>query len=267
MAEILKRLFFAFEILAPWPEKLPKGRLLDEDQRHLTLAFLGTSDYGKMTEAIKRFPYPPFRVGPAGYFNELVLLPPHHPRVAAWHVEWLDDPIPIELYRESLTAWLQNEGFDPDIREKFLWHATLCRAPFHPGDWRKAFSKIPLIVKALHLYESLGNSKYAPLWTYHFHLPFEEYEHTADIAFMIKGESLEEIKRHALTALAFKCPEMLSYRTTQRSIETIEEVIIDLNESIALADQSIGSPFKAVSFHGDLREEDGILEWEMIVDV
>ena len=36
-----KRLFFGFEVKAPWPQGLPKGRILKEDQRHITIAFLG----------------------------------------------------------------------------------------------------------------------------------------------------------------------------------------------------------------------------------
>lgn len=267
MTESLKRLFFGFEIDAPWPEILPTGRLIEEQHRHLTLAFLGQTDTTKILQALQEFPYPPFRVGLTGRFEEILFLPPNHPRVAAWTIQWLDDPIPLELYQQSLVAWLQFEGFNLDVRDKFLSHVTLSRAPFNFKEWRKSFTQLPVIVKALHLYESTGSLHYKSLWSHPFHLPFEEFEHTADIAFLIKGETLAQIKTHALVALAFKCPEILSYATTQRSLETIEDVVIDLNESIALVDQAVGTPFKAVSFHGDLQEEDGILEWEMIVDV
>jgi hypothetical protein len=40
-----------------------------------------------------------------------------------------------------------------------------------------------------------------------------------------------------------------------------------LNEAIARVDEQMGTPFKAVSFHGDIQEEEGVLKWEMIVDV
>jgi len=37
---------------------------------------------------------------------------------------------------------------------------------------------------------------------------------------------------------------------------------------VAQADQEIGAPFKAVSFHGNIvKKNNQLLEWEMIVDV
>lgn len=269
MEENIKRVFFALEVAAPWPEKLPSGRLLDAAHRHMTLAFLGQTDYSKLQESLLRFPFPPFRVGFVGKFHEIVFLPPRHPHVVAWKVQWLDDTLALEPYQKALLAWLLNEGFAPDLQhEKFLPHVTICRSPFNLRQWEKTFRVLPMMSKGLHLYESIGSLRYVPLWSCPLLPPFEELEHTADIAYRIRGENLRQIKDHAYMALAFNCPEMLSfYPENCHPSETIEDIIIELNKTVALLDQHIGSPYKAVSFHGDIKEEEGILTWEMIVDV
>lgn len=263
----VKRLFFALEVLAPWPAKLPHGRIMDDSHRHMTLAFLGSTDYRKLQESLKRFPYPPFRIGFAGKFNEPLFLPPRHPHVAAWHVQWLEDAMSLDLYQKSLTEWLVHEGFNPDIRDHFLPHVTICRSPFNPREWGKAFTVLPMMTANLHLYESMGSLQYIPRWTCPIKPPFVEFEHTADIAYKVYGENLEQIKLHAAAALAFKCPEILTC-DLETPVESIEDVIIKLNECVAYVDQRIGCPYKAVSFHGDIEEEEeGIMSWEMIVDV
>jgi RNA 2',3'-cyclic 3'-phosphodiesterase len=44
----IKRLFFAFEVDAPWPEALPSGRILEPSCRHMTLAFLGNIPFAPL---------------------------------------------------------------------------------------------------------------------------------------------------------------------------------------------------------------------------
>jgi 2'-5' RNA ligase len=264
----LKRMFFALDVKAPWPEKMPMGRFLDEEHRHITLSFLGHADFGKMQKSLDRFPYPPFKVGFAGVFSELLLLPPRHPHVAAWKVQWIDDAISLEPYQKILEAWLLEEGFMPDIRDNFLPHVTICRSPFHPRQWEKAFRPLPMIASGLHLFESMGSLRYLPLWSCPVKPPFEEYEHTADVAYRIYGESILQLKKHAYVALAFKSPEILTHLSINKAEPAgVEDIIIDLNEAIARVDEQMGTPFKAVSFHGDIQEEEGVLKWEMIVDV
>lgn len=67
-------------------------------------------------------------------------------------------------------------------------------------------------------------------------------------------------------ALAFECPELVPYLDSEGEVGSLEEVIMKLNEIVTHGDREIGTPFKAVSFHGDVKEEE-ILTWEMIVDV
>src|SRR5262245_12710617 len=88
MEENTKRVFFGVEVEAPWPERLPPGRFLDEKHRHLTLAFLGDIPFAKLEALLPEVPRPTFHVGPVGHFDALELLPHRHPGVVAWHVLW-----------------------------------------------------------------------------------------------------------------------------------------------------------------------------------
>ena len=74
-----KHLFWGMEVHAPWPEKLPQGRLLDTEHRHLTLAFLGNVNPFQMQEALRTFPPPPFTLGFAATFDQCLFLPFLHP--------------------------------------------------------------------------------------------------------------------------------------------------------------------------------------------
>jgi len=264
-----KRLFFGFEVIAPWPEKLPMGKLLDVHNRHITLAFLGTTDWNQLSQALTQFPIPPFKVGLAGKFDHCQFLPKRHSNVVAWHVEWIDDVQMLLAYQKGFTQWLIQKGFSPSQPDrKWLPHVTLCRKPFNARLWNDTFVSLPMIFQNLHLYESLGNSKYQSIWHYPILPPFEELDHIADIAFMIYGESLQQIVTHAQIALAFTFPPLLNYLEQVSELHSLEDIVIHLNSLISQTDKAIGCPFKAVSFHGDLvKRDDNTLQWEMIVDV
>lgn len=264
-----KRLFFGVEVTAPWPDSLPEGRILQEDCRHMTLAFLGATDYSKLQECLGDMPPFSLKLGIVGQFDKCIFLPKRHPRVAAWHVDWLDDDRGLEDLQKRLAAWLQASGFlSESASNEFLPHVTLCRSPFNLKQWSNSFAVLPMMTKDIHLYESLGNLRYVPIKSWPVAAPFEEFEHMADIAFKIRGADLGQIHRHAFTALAFKFPALLSYYSKTEPKEDLDDIIMDLNHIVACADGEIGCPFKAVSFHGDLKQvNEDILEWEMIVDV
>lgn len=262
-----KRVFFAFDTQAPWPETLPSGRLLKAEDRHMTLAFLGEVDESQLLQKLKEFPPPPFQVGLAGFFSACLFLPPLHPNVIAWNIQWLDEDQQLLNYRAYFLEWLKFVGFQTrDTNQNWLCHVTLARKPFVKEQWLDSFYPLPLFISNIHLYESLGHSSYAPLWTFPLVSPFEEIEHTADIAYVIKGENLRQIYQHALIALAFRFPAFLAYNK-QKNFDNLDDVIIGLNAVIAEADAHIGCPFKAISFHGQLEQDHSILKWEMIVDV
>lgn len=261
-----KRLFFGMEAIAPWPDEFPQGRILREGDRHLTLAFLGDTDFPKLAKALDQFPKPPLKTGIAACFEKIVFLPPNTPRVAAWEVRLLEEGDVFSDYQKTLVSWLGEQGFSPqECRGEFLPHVTLARAPFAEEEWKRSFQKLPLVLKNLHLYESLGHSQYKIVWSRRTLAPFDELEHTADIAFRIRGTSLDQIYLHAQLALSFHFPLLVPYFDSA-TVKSLDEAVEALNRIIAKADAEIGCPFKAVSFHGTIEEKE-CLEWEMIVDV
>lgn len=262
-----KRVFFGMEIHAPWPEKLPKGRLLQEQHRHTTLAFLGDTPLESLEKMVSSIPTPLIKIGQAGYFDACLFLPPKHPHVVSWHVQWLNPENPIIFYQNELSKWLKEKNLISDERE-WTPHVTLCRQPFNPPEWKKNFSPIPLFASSIHLYESLGSSIYQPIWTHSILPPFEELDHTADIAFKIRGENFLRLYHNAFLALSFKYPFFLSFFLKEPLLNSLDDIIILLNQIIGNIDREIGCPLKAVSFHGEIVEKENLqLEWEMIVDV
>lgn len=261
-----KRLFFALEVMAPWPSPLPEGRLLQETQRHLTLAFLGQTDFDLLKPHLNHFPLPPFQVGPVGYFDDCLFLPPHHPRVVSWSIKWWEQEEQLKDFQHGVVNWLQGLGFSLDQRP-WLPHVSICRWPFHKQEWKKKFIALPFIVTQIHLYESLGNLDYQPCWSYPLAPAFEELEHTADIAFRIQGSTVQQILLHAFCALAFKCPDLVAYFSHLQIVNNLDDAIIQLNEIVSKVDRDVGCSFKAVSFNGELKEKSNLLTWDMIVDV
>lgn len=267
MMENIKRLFFGIEVHAPWPHHLPKGRLLDESHRHLTLAFLGNIPYSPLTEILNHFPKISLKIGSVGYFDSCLALPAHHPHVIAWHADWFGDQFAIIHFQRILSDWLLSHHYSLDKRP-WLPHVTLCRQPFDAHVWMKNFIPLPFYTGAIHLYESIGNLNYIPIWSYPIKSPFEEVNHTADIAFMIRGENFQQLYCNAFAALAFKAPELIEFFHLPESFHHLDEIIIALNDLISRADSKVGSPMKAVSFHGEIVQlQDALLQWEMIVDV
>ncbi|MBA3721981.1 MAG: hypothetical protein H0W88_06235 [Parachlamydiaceae bacterium] len=268
MKEEIKRVFFALEVVSPWPEEYPKGRILDIACRHLTLAFLGNIPFQKLKGALNSFPLVPPKIGLVGQFEKCLFLPERHPNVAAWKVNWWDDDQNLNNFQKMLAQWIRSLNFDISLRDDFLPHVTICRSPHIFKEWKDSFSPLPMMTKDLHLYESLGNSQYKPIWSLSIKSPFREIEHVADIAFRINGEDLTQIQNHAIAALAFKSPMLLNYLPEMATPTSLDDIIIFLNELITNADKEMGCPFKAASFHGNLIEEiDLTLSWEMIVDV
>lgn len=259
----MKRLFFAFKVASPWPQENPHGRVIAEDSRHVTLAFLGDVEEEKAKGILHEFPLPPFRVGPVGYFDRCQFLPERHPHVASWHALGLEK---LDNYHLEVADWLRSHQFLIE-RRPFLPHVSIAREPFEKTAWEQAFKPLPLKIEGLHLYESLGHLTYIPIWSYPLLPPFVEIEHTADVAFHIQAERKEDIHLHAKMALAFKYPLLLDYVKEGPLEQDLNSIIISLNEVITRADSEVGCPLKAVSFHGDLEEEKGIYSWEMIVDV
>lgn len=232
----------------------------------MTLSFLGRASLPALQQILPSAPLPSFRIGAVGKCDNVLFFPEENPHVAAGHINWLSHGEEVASFQRELAGWLSEHGYKKE-RRAFSPHVTLAREPFSIEEWKKLPCNFPLILTGIHLYESVGNLTYQPLWSHPLLLPFEEFEHTADIAFLIRGESVREIHLHAQMALAFKFPPLLSFFAPE-SADTLDEIVMALNRLIARTDIEIGIPFKAVSFHGNLKTSSAqILEWEMIVDV
>ncbi len=263
-----ERLFFAIDTICPWPEEFPEGRVLLEKDRHMTLAFLGETNATALMAALPKAPVPAFRIGLAGCFDEPLFLPVKHPRTAGWHVRLFEGEETFFLYRQQLVDWLVEAGFLHRPERDFLPHTTIARNPKNLSEWKDSFSSYPLYLRDIHLYRSLGRSRYESLWSYPILAPFEEVEHTADLAFLVRGKDWDSLYLHAGLALAFEFPPLLAFFEIKKPCASFAELIVGLNDLVSKADAELGAPFKAVSYHGDVTIcANGIWEWEMIVDV
>lgn len=268
MSSPRKRLFFGLKATSPWPQKLPAGRLLHPDERHATVAFLGDTEWERLSTQLSELPLPNFDAGLGAIFDKVMFLPRKHPHVVCWHANFFGTQSKIEIYQSKLSAWLKERAFLPAAEhDSWLPHVTLAREPYDFHAWKSSFLPTPVIFDSLHLYESVGNLRYSSLWSVSIPQPFREIEHTADMAFILKGETIPQLYLHALLALAFKYPDILMHLPTDPEIDSLDDIIIALNVAVANTDQAVGCPFKAVSLHGEIEEHPNYLQWEMIVDV
>lgn len=262
-----KRLFFAAEITAAWPLNFPPARIIDEQYRHMTLAFLGKTSVSHLLDAVKNIPQPEIEFGVGGCSRKWIFLPDEeNARVIAADAEWISDGQPFLDFQAALEAWLKNLNFLHKDNRAFFPHITVGRGTFDVETWKKFPCSIPFYLSTIALQESLGYSHYKPIWRHRFTPPFEEIEHTADIAFLVRGKNFLDLYNHAFLALTFKCPPLVAFRAGHAEMASLDQVIKTLNFTLGIADQAIGVPFKAVSYHDELRPGK-YLEWVMIVDI
>lgn len=263
----MKRVFLGFSVQAPWPDTYPRGRIIEENVRHITCAFLGNINFAPLEKNLPNFPCPTFLLGPVGVSDKVLFLPKFKPRVVAHQISWFGDgKHEVETFQKMLLDWLASLEYSVD-RRPLLPHVTLARAPFEKQEWEEAFEKLPFIVTGIHLYESLGNLRYTSIWEMPLLPAFEEFEHTADIAFHIRGKTLQELYRNGAIALSFTYPPLLSF-IEKIPVDNLDQVVRHLNAMISACDLKMGCPFKAVSYHGKIKQDNkGLLHWAMIVDV
>lgn len=261
----MHRVFFGFEVRAPWEDEVLQGRKIEERYRHVTLAFLGNLSREKIEELLKQIPKPEMPLGPCAILDHTLLLPESHPRVMALHMEFLDER--VLKFQKVLMQSLHRLDLGSD-QAVWLPHVSLCRKPFSYELWQAHFVRLPCYLGSFHLYESVGELCYKPLWSYDVPPPFEEIEHRADIAYCVHGKDLQELYVHASMALAFQDPHFLTAWPCRPVLFSLEELVMALNEQIAKIDHLRGCPFKAVSFHGEVEAcRQNLLKWDMIVDV
>lgn len=255
----LQRLFFAAEISAAWPAHFPSGRVIQPIFRHMTLSFLGQASPEKLMSKIEEAPKPKWRTPPSGIFNQWIFLPEESPRVVAATPLFLEGEKELLEYQKQLAGWVE-------ISTHFLPHVSVCRDPFDQSSWASFPCKIPFFIAGIALYKSLGHSRYQLLWGNKSIPPFDEIEHTADIAYKIRGDTFTELATHALLALSFSYPAFIRYFHCVPEMHSTKEIVQLLNQWIAEIDTLEGIGLKAVSYHATTEKND-FLEWVMIVDV
>ncbi|MCB1213293.1 MAG: hypothetical protein KDK40_03250 [Chlamydiia bacterium] len=262
----MDRLFIGLGVEADWPESFPEGRILEPRNRHLTLVFLGNHTSHRILNELDSLPVLR-KVGLAGYFDSPLFIPPSHPRVVSWHVAMHEG---LGHLQAHVAEWIRELGYTIDART-FLPHLTIARAPFEVKKWEDHFKPLPWTTDQIHLYRSMGNLQYEPLWSHTYLSPIEQIDHPADFAFLIRGESFKELYFHAITALSMACSALLDSEIPLPNmgiLSSLDGVIEGLNERIAVIDGKWGIELKGVPYSHSLRIlEDGVLEWEMIVDV
>ncbi len=245
--------FLGLKVHAPWPLKWPEGRLIEEKYRHFTLVFFKEGPFPQKED----IPQPPFSLGGCGLFTKVLFLPEKDPHTASWAIIWQE-----ESFEKYLVQICHKLGYPKPTKP----HVTVCRSPKSPSEWKEAFCPLPFYAESLHLYESLGLSKYHSIWEYPFLAPFDEIEHTADIAFRVRGENLQNLYVHAFTALSFHSPEVIPF-WEPASISSVEDIVMALNRIVTRTDTMRGCSLKAISFHGEVKSREKFLEWDMIVDI
>ena len=215
-----KRVFFAFKVKAPWPKSFPSGRLLAENDRHLTIAFLGNIDDTNLIHSISSFPKPPFRVGLTGWFDKLKFLPPRRANVACWHARFFDNSYDLAGYQIEIAEWLKMHQYKFKVHKgPFLPHVTLCRRPFSFTEWRNAFKPLT----DLNLYESIGGLNYKPIWKLPIIPPFER--NSKEASYVIYGESHKQLYANAYAAKAFESKNHLGAKPYANFEEEKESII------------------------------------------
>ena len=246
----LKRLFFGFEVHAPWPDNLPDSRSLKAKHRHLTLVFLGNTSYKKIRSLIPQLPKPSFRVGAFGICDSSLFLPHRDPKVVTWHVEPFGEDV-LASYQKELSEFLEGEGYPIDKR-KFLKHITLGRSPFKKSEWKKHFRPLPVYFHHLHLYESSQGLVYEPIWSHDLLPPFEKVKSGSQVIFKLYGETLQKMICSAQIALCFEHPELTPYLNADFELSHLEEGEKMLNQMLENGSKEVNISFKKVRFEGEM---------------
>jgi len=260
------RLFIGASVVAVWPDKFLSNEIIKEENRHFTILFFGGQDQDAKN-ILMNFPKPESILSPTGVFSNYVGLPKRSPHLVAMEGKIITG-MNIEDYRNNISRWSEMQKIDfKKPKRPFYPHLTICRK--HPDifKWESSKIKIPFYIDGINLYQSLGKSEYERLKTYPLVPAFEQIHHTADIAFLIRGESLQSIFINAQIALAFTYPDILDFLKTDVEISSQDQIVMKLNKVISNIDIEVGCPFKAVSFHGSFTQQLGYTQWEMIVDV
>ncbi|PIS01029.1 MAG: hypothetical protein COT84_04295 [Chlamydiae bacterium CG10_big_fil_rev_8_21_14_0_10_35_9] len=103
------RVFLGAKVIAPWPEDLPGGKIIQENYRHITLVFLGEIEKKVVESTLRQFPLPKFSIGLTGQFTKVLFLPPKHSHVVAYEAKFYEEK-PFLFYQKQVMGWLKVEN-------------------------------------------------------------------------------------------------------------------------------------------------------------
>lgn len=242
------RLFFGFEVETPDLDLAP-GKYLAKKDRHITLAFLGEVDLNTILAHLNHLPKPDFTDGFMGIFTEVLFFPPSHPTSAVYKATFPKKERSIRMFQQRLVDWLKILGLPPtDPEREWLPHVTFARKPFDPKQWREAFHSCPFSVSKLHLYESMGDSKYEPRWTYALNPVYDQTK--------VRGKDFQEWLFHIQAALSMRHPKLWEFFQDTSEPRSHREAYQMINKGIAAANAKYGMGIPALVIGEDLISAD-----------
>lgn len=197
-----KRIFLALKIKAPWRKNGSGKKVIKEELRHLTMAFLGQTSVDLLQNFLQdhtddfQFQLPIF-----GYFSKLLLLPPFKARVFALNPIFLEHSPAIFAFQKKIETLFLENGFIPDQPKPWLPHVSLVRSPFNYYSWKNTFNEFPFYAETFCVYESLGNLQYREIKSFKLPCPFRVTTQLNECT--IYAESSHESSLNLLLFLGF----------------------------------------------------------------
>lgn len=260
------RCFVAFSVSGPWPDWDLQKPLLPPF-RHLTLAFLGQRDRVQVLQQAQAW-RPSLQVAPLLAADRWSLLPDRNPHVLALSTPLATQQMQVQQVRRNCCqAFGLQLPIPHDGEQEGSWdwhpHVTVSRDPKVIPSW----APLPLVCGDLHLYESLPDRVYRPIYSWAVAPAFEEFEHPADRAYRCRGSSWAELCLSLLWALAQEVPSLVVQAPRCNDVRSHAEAVALLNQILSEADASGPIPWKAVTFHGSIHQQTLPWIWEVVIDV
>ncbi len=211
---------------------------------------------------------PAMQVAPLLAADGWSLLPERHPHVLALHTPLVTQRLQTEqLRRDCAQAFGLQQPILHEGEKEGSWdwlpHVTVSRDP----EKVPVGSSLPLVCGDLHLYESLPDRVYQPIYSWAIPPAFEEFEHLADRAYRCRGSSWAELCLALLWALAQEVPRLVEEAPRCASVRSHPDAVALLNQILSEADAKGPIPWKAVTFHGTIQQQTFPWVWEVVIDV
>lgn len=82
---------------------------LQEEFRHLTVAFLGSADLQNVVSKIEQSPLPKWPTCPSGKLLDWIFLPEDNPQVVAARPIFFEEEKSLISYQQTLSQWLLDQ--------------------------------------------------------------------------------------------------------------------------------------------------------------